>query len=117
LISNAGEGVGVYSLSEDGIDTHFQVNHLAQMMLGFVLLPVLEKSQGRLVVQSSQFHHMTRSSDKFESIQEIKTDIGPSYLYNRSRLAQVLFVRELWKQLAEKGGHVGKVYVNATHPA
>jgi WW domain-containing oxidoreductase len=46
-------------------------------------------------------------------------DIGPTYLYNRTKLAQVLFVRHLVKLLfsfRSMTRHDGTVYINATHP-
>jgi hypothetical protein len=52
---------------------------------------------------------------------KINQDIGPSYLYNRSKLAEVLFVRELLKRIrAGQFGPVtatqGEPWINATHP-
>jgi WW domain-containing oxidoreductase len=58
---------------------------------------------------------------KFESIQEINQDIGAMKLYNRTKLAQILFLRELYFRI--KAGEFGKVtestglsWINATHP-
>ncbi|RPB08118.1 NAD(P)-binding protein [Morchella conica CCBAS932] len=124
LVSNAGIGVGVYNLSRDGIDTHFQVNLLSQMHLILTLLPNIietakENAEARIVLQSSDLHRMAPSSVKFASLDEINTDIGPAYLYNRSKLAQILFVRALVRRLQD--GSLGtcqtsNVYANATHP-
>ncbi|KAL0635723.1 hypothetical protein Q9L58_005358 [Maublancomyces gigas] len=124
LVANAGIGVGVYNLSKDGIDTHFQVNHLSQMHLILTLLPNLvqtakESNEARIVLQSSDLHRMSPSSVKFASLDEINTDIGPAYLYNRSKLAQILFVRALVRRLesgALGGGANAGIYANATHP-
>lgn len=126
LVCNAGLGVGVYNESVDGIDTHFQVNHLSQMLLAMVLLPVLQQTaESRLVVQSSEIHRGPPSDCSFASLAEINTDIGPTYLYARSKLAQILFVRRLVKLLDQPAknatgqlvaGHSGTVYINATHP-
>lgn len=62
---------------------------------------------------------MSPSSVRFASLDEINTDIGPAYLYNRSKLAQILFMRALVKRL-ENGvlgdGVTTGIYVNATHP-
>ncbi|KAI9872010.1 MAG: hypothetical protein M1830_001804 [Pleopsidium flavum] len=124
LICNAGLGVGVYNETRDGIDSHFQVNHLSQMHLILTLLPNLHSTpRSRLVLQSSDLHRAAPSSIKFASLTEINTDIGPSYLYNRTKLAQVLFIRAL-KRRMDSGAlgftqHAGKenlLYANATHP-
>lgn len=126
LVCNAGLGVGVYNESVDAIDTHFQVNHLAQMLLSMVLLPTLQQTSGaRLVVQSSEMHRTVPSDCDFASLADINTDIGPTYLYGRTKLAQILFVRHLVKLLDRPrkdaagqvvAGHRGTVYINATHP-
>ncbi|KAA8900920.1 hypothetical protein FN846DRAFT_957665 [Sphaerosporella brunnea] len=124
LVCNAGIGVGKYGVSKDGIDTHFQINHLAQMHLILQLLPLIEKTaeeheDARIVVQSSSLHSMAPSSTKFETLDEINKDIGPSYLYNRSKLAQILFIREFVQRLKDRklGTSGGKnIFANATHP-
>lgn len=133
LILNAGEGVGVYNLSSDGIDTHFQVNHLSQMLLALMLLPILQRTpESRLVVQSSDMHRFAPGDIQFANLQEINRDIGPSYLYNRSKLAQILFVRHLSKLFyntpsasstssssapsSDAAALPKYPYINATHP-
>ncbi len=101
-------------------DSHFQVNHLSQMHMALTLLPVLQKTpNSRLVVQSSDLHRMAPSDVKFESLEEINQDIGASYLYNRSKLAQVLFIRGLVRRMEQKQlgfQSTEQVWANATHP-
>ncbi|KAL9101773.1 MAG: hypothetical protein Q9187_009201, partial [Circinaria calcarea] len=120
LVCNAGLGVGKYWETSDGIDSHFQVNHLSQVHLIFMLLPNLQGTpHSRLVLQSSDLHRAAPSSVKFASLAEINTDIGPSYLYNRSKLAQVLFVRALKRRMdaGKLGFNISNtLYANATHP-
>ncbi|KAI9888113.1 MAG: hypothetical protein M1823_000048 [Watsoniomyces obsoletus] len=120
LMCNAGLGVGVYNETKDGIDSHFQVNHLSQMHMALTLLPVLQKTpNSRLVVQSSDLHRMSPSGVKFESLDEINQDIGASYLYNRSKLAQVLLIRGLVRRMGQKQlgfQSAEQVWANATHP-
>lgn len=122
LVLNAGLGVGVYNESEDGIDTHMQVNHFSQAHLALSLFPLLQKTpNSRIVSQSSDLHRAAPSSVSFESLSEINQDIGASYLYNRTKLAQVLFVRELVKrvqagQFGTATGSKGQPWINATHP-
>jgi len=112
LVCNAGLGVGKYYETGDGIDSHMQVNHFSQFHLLMKLLPVLQKTpNSRLVIQSSELHRAAPSSIKFASLEEINTDIGPSYLYNRTKLAGILTVRALVRRLKSPG-----LWVNATHP-
>ncbi|KAI8941953.1 hypothetical protein NX059_000065 [Plenodomus lindquistii] len=122
LVCNAGLGVGVYNETRDGIDSHMQVNVFSQAHLTLTLLPVLQKTQdSRIVHQSSDLHRATKTEWKFESISEINQDIGAAFLYNRTKLAQILFLRQLYARI--KAGQFGPVtgttglpYINATHP-
>jgi len=92
-----------------------QVNHIAQFHLFMTLLPVLKKTpNSRLVLQSSDLHKAAQSSTKFASLDELNTDIGATYLYNRTKLAQALIVRALARRL--KAGGIQGPWVNATHP-
>lgn len=122
LICNAGLGVGVYNETRDGLDSHMQVNVFSQAHLTLVLLPILQKTpDSRIVHQSSELHRGSDSSMKFESIQEINQDIGATKLYNRTKLAQILFLHQLYSLI--KAGKYGQVtdstglpWINATHP-
>lgn len=122
LVLNAGLGVGVFNLTPDGIDSHMQVNHIAQYHLLRVLLPIIQKTaDSRIVLQSSDLHRGATDDAKFASLEELNTDIGPMKLYNRTKLAQVLFVHSLVeRKVAGKLGfpsglHTGP-WINATHP-
>lgn len=64
---------------------------------------------------------MLTSNPSFASLEEINTDIGPSSLYARSKLAQVLLVRYMYRlksqpdnQLRLKPG--ASPWIIATHP-
>ncbi|KAF6229401.1 hypothetical protein HO133_007517 [Letharia lupina] len=122
LICNAGQGVGKYNETVDGIDSHFQVNHLSQMLLALTLLPNLQSTpNSRLVLQSSDLHRSPLSSTKFATLDEINTDLGPNSLYSRTKLAQILFVRALVRRMLnnEPGFQSPKYngpWINATHP-
>ncbi|KAF2145269.1 uncharacterized protein K452DRAFT_245058 [Aplosporella prunicola CBS 121167] len=122
LICNAGLGVGVYNETRDGIDSHMQVNHISQFHLVMCALPVLQKTaNSRLVLQSSELHRSI-SDVQFASLAELNRDIGPTKLYNRTKLAQVLFVRSLARHAAKDelgftgNGTAHGPWINATHP-
>ncbi|ETI19770.1 hypothetical protein G647_08783 [Cladophialophora carrionii CBS 160.54] len=120
LILNAGLGVGVYNETKDKLDSHFQVNHLAQFILLIKLLPRLQRTPGaRVVFESSELHRGAASDTKFKDEAEINTDIGPTRLYNRTKLAQILMARAL--QRRKEAGELGfqpdqKIFINAVHP-
>ena len=103
------------------------------MLLAMVLLPnLLATPNARLVCQSSDLHRAAPSSTKFVSVEEINTDLGAMYLYNRTKLAQVCFVRALQRRLdagqlptgsatattvaPDGSGARPSIFVNATHP-
>jgi WW domain-containing oxidoreductase len=122
LVCNAGLGVGVYNETRDGLDSHMQVNVFSQAHLTLTLLPVLQKTpDSRIVHQSSDMHKGATSSMKFESVAEMNQDIGATLLYNRTKLAQILFLRELYRriksgQFGTATGTTGLPWINATHP-
>ncbi|KIW53620.1 hypothetical protein PV05_09175 [Exophiala xenobiotica] len=120
LILNAGLGVGVYNETKDRLDSHFQVNHLSQFHLMLKLLPNLRDTpNSRIVLESSELHRGSNADTKFENEAEINRDIGPTKLYNRTKLAQILTVRALQRRI--DAGQLGfqpgaRIYVNAVHP-
>ena len=101
-----------------------QVNHFSQAHIILTLLPILLRTpNSRLVLQSSTYHRIHSKTIEFASLEEINTDIGPSNLYGRTKLAQILFVRALVRRLRkgqlgcdpEKLKETGP-WVNASHP-
>lgn len=102
LVLNAGLGVGVYNETKDGIDSHMQVNVFSQHHLMMLLLPVLKKTpDSRVVMQSSEFHRMGTSGVQFKDMSEINQDVGPTILYNRTKLGQVCLTKALTRRKAE----------------
>ncbi|KAM0228210.1 hypothetical protein ACHAP5_012005 [Fusarium lateritium] len=120
LVLNAGLGVGPYGETKDGIDSHMQVNVFAQHHLAMTLLPkLIATPDSRLCLQASDMHRAAPGDIKFADLEEINRDIGPSYLYNRTKLAQILLVKALArrKQHGQLGMQPGKgPWINATHP-
>lgn len=96
--------------------------HLILSLLPNLLKTAQEHHDARVVCQSSELHAMSPSDVKFESLEEINKDIGPSYLYNRSKLAQILFIRGLIQRLNDgrvgDGKNIGlaNLFCNATNP-
>ena len=133
LVLNAGIGVNKYEMTQDGLDSHFQINMLAQLHLALILLPTLQataaftKIPARIMMMSSELHRWVPRSTTFATVKELTEKVGPSYLYGRSKLAQILIMRELARRLDE--GKLGStpydastrkarpILVNATHPS
>ena len=116
LINNA----GVFNLpkltkTEDGFETTMAANHLGHFLLTNLLLDLLKKSApSRIVVVSSRRHREWSNGPttgfNFENMNgEIFFDGIAAY--GQSKLANILFTRELAKRLKGTG-----VTVNSLHP-
>lgn len=87
-----------------------------------MLFPVLQRTSGsRLVLMSSDLHWGCPSSTTCTGVPEINTDIGPTYLYNRTKLAQVLTVRARVQRMENNEPNFQNYqkmgpWINATHP-
>ncbi|EXJ66358.1 uncharacterized protein A1O5_10510 [Cladophialophora psammophila CBS 110553] len=100
LVLNAGLGVGVYNETKDKLDSHYQVNHLSQFLLLLKLVPRLQNTPGsRVVFESSELHRGANAEVQFENEAEINWDIGPTKLYNQTKLAQILTMRALQRRI------------------
>lgn len=95
----------------DGLELQFGVNHMGHFMLTLLLLDKLERSDaGRIVVFSSGAHKAGKIH--FDDYNLTKGyNVAKSYC--QSKLANLLFVRELARRLQQKGS---RITVNAVHP-
>jgi NAD(P)-dependent dehydrogenase (short-subunit alcohol dehydrogenase family) len=109
LINNAGIIMPQRVLTEDGYETTFQVNYLAQFYLSQLLLSELEKSpQGRVINLSSSVYRAGKfDPDNLQGEHRFST-IGA---YAASKLCVLLFTVELAHRLEPIC-----VTVNAVHP-
>jgi NAD(P)-dependent dehydrogenase (short-subunit alcohol dehydrogenase family) len=115
LVLNAGLFTRRLTTSEAGFEMMFATTHLGHFQLTHELLPlVLASEAGRIVVTSSLGHVFGGRFD-FDTLRQPSTStfflLKPFLSYGRSKLANLLFVRELARRL----GHT-KVLVNAFHP-
>lgn len=118
LINNAARGIMTYQLSEYGVDRHMALNHMGHVILTSHLLPLMKKtaSQGnivRIANQASNAHQSSPKDTKFETIDDLNTDLGPMGQYGRSKLAAILYSRYLNKHLTSAHPNI---LANATHP-
>ncbi len=109
LVNNAGAINMRRSLTVDGIETTFAVNHLAYFLLTLLLLDRLKASApARIVNVTSEGHRTT--GIRFDDLGG-ERDYAPFRAYCQSKLANVLFTHELARRLQGTG-----VTVNSVHP-
>jgi NAD(P)-dependent dehydrogenase (short-subunit alcohol dehydrogenase family) len=109
LVNNAGVFVAERDTTSDGIERTFAVNHLAPFLLTNLLLDMLKSSAlARIVTTSSVAHKGARMN--FDDIQ-LEKSYGGIRAYSQSKLANILFTRELAKRLAGT-----QVTANCFHP-
>jgi NAD(P)-dependent dehydrogenase (short-subunit alcohol dehydrogenase family) len=97
LVNNAGVMMPPHTLTEQGYELQFGVNHLAHFALTLMLFnTLLESEDPRVVTVSSGLHH--RGRIHFQDLHG-NLDYGPTKYYTQSKLANVVFALELHRRL------------------
>lgn len=110
LIHNAGVFSISRRVSQDGFEEGWAVNYLAPYLLTHLLADqVKEADQGRIIFVSSVVHKMGKID--VHNLSEEKSTFNPFYFYGKSKLAQILFMKELAHRLNQT-----QVTANALHP-
>lgn len=111
LVNNAGLMLGSRRETVDGYEMTFQVNHLGPFLLtGLLRDQLVAGEDARVVNVASDAHKGARHGLDFDDLQATRK--YRSYrVYSKSKLANVLFTRELARRWAETG-----VTANAVHP-
>jgi NAD(P)-dependent dehydrogenase (short-subunit alcohol dehydrogenase family) len=111
LVNNAGGTWSARQVTEQGIEYTFGVNHLGPFYLTNQLLERLRSGpSARVVNLTSVGHHAAFGGMNFDDLQSEQRYEGME-AYCRSKLANVLFTRELAKRLDGTA-----VTANAVHP-
>jgi retinol dehydrogenase 12 len=108
LVNNAGLVAGRRRTTADGLDEVFAVNHLAPFLLTNLLLPSLTSAQARVITVTSDAHAAARLD-----LDDLQLERGwDSWrAYANSKLANILFTRELARRLEGTGATA-----NCAHP-
>jgi NAD(P)-dependent dehydrogenase (short-subunit alcohol dehydrogenase family) len=109
LINNAGALFSNRHVTPEGLELTFALNHMAYFVLTEALRDKLVASAPARIVSTSSIAHERESLD-FDDLQSAK-GYGGLKVYSRSKLANILFTRELARRLAGTG-----VMVNCLHP-
>ncbi|GAA4112013.1 oxidoreductase [Knoellia locipacati] len=123
LANNAGGIMGDRTLTVDGYEKTFQVNHLAGFLLTQLLLPTLVASDATVIQTSSR---AARAFGRFD-IDDLQNEkaYSPQVAYGNGKLGNILFTRELHRRYADQGistvafhpGIVGSNFAHdTTHP-
>ncbi|XP_039512631.1 WW domain-containing oxidoreductase-like [Pimephales promelas] len=117
LVCNAAVCTQPWRLTEDGLESTFQICHLAHFYLVQLLLDVLRLSApARVVVVSSESHRFTDLVDScgkvdLNLLSPPQKQYWSMLAYNRAKLCNLLFSSELNRRMAAFG-----VTSNALHP-
>ncbi len=109
LVNNAGTVFARRTLTADGIEATFAVNHLAGFLLTELLLERIRESAPARIVFTSSVGHFTGTLD----LDDVGFEHGYSIMraYSRAKLANVLTARHLAERLEGTG-----VTVTSLHP-
>uniref|UniRef100_A0A8C7WSA8 Si:dkey-23o4.6 n=1 Tax=Oryzias sinensis TaxID=183150 RepID=A0A8C7WSA8_9TELE len=102
LINNAGVMMCPKRLTEDGFETQLAVNHLGHFLLTNLLLPKLRSSAPSRVVNVSSIAHRGGCID-FDDLFFSRRPYGALESYRQSKLANILFTRDLARRLKGSG--------------
>ncbi|WP_409304535.1 oxidoreductase [Peribacillus sp. SCS-155] len=111
LVNNAGVMTPPYQKTKDGFELQFGSNHLGHFALTGQLLPLLKKTPNSRVVTLSSLAHRG-ASIYFDNLDGTKGYKAMKF-YGQSKLANLLFAKELDNKLKQNGIPVKSV---ACHP-
>lgn len=99
LVNNAGL-LRSYMLTEDGYESVFQVNYLSHFLLTLLLLDKMKKSASSRIINVSSLAHEQKNADlQLHDFKLSKENFDGFRRYAQSKLAQVVFTKELSRRL------------------
>lgn len=112
LVANAGLYRSDLRRTQAGFEETMAVNHLGHFLLANLLLDPLRRAGGRVLVVSSEAHrHGDLASRRLDAVLRGEGGYSGFRAYGDSKLANVLFARELARREADRG-----VSAAAVHP-
>jgi len=109
LINNAGIMDPPYGLTKRGHESQFGTNHLGHFLLTTLLLDEIKEYKARVVTVSSLAHFALIRNKVINSVEQLNVIDKTKYVgeesYGYSKLANLLFTRELERRLEGSGAH------------
>jgi NAD(P)-dependent dehydrogenase (short-subunit alcohol dehydrogenase family) len=109
LINNAGAMFSSRHETDEGLEATFALNHMAYFIMTNILLDRLQAAASARIVSTASGAHVGQHLD-FDDLQSAEHYRGIR-TYGRSKLANILFTRELARRVAGS-----KVAANCLHP-
>ncbi len=102
LLNNAGLA-GTRGLTKSGFELAFGTNHVGHFLFTMLLMPrLLASPSSRIVNVASKSHYQAKGID-FEAVRKTTSTITGLPEYEVSKLANVLFTKELARRIGPKG--------------
>ena len=109
LINNAGALFNTRQVTEDGMELTFALNHMSYFVMALGLRGSLQAAMAARVINTASHAHKGKQLD-FNDLQSANNFRGFN-TYGQSKLANILFTRELARRWAATG-----ITVNSLHP-
>lgn len=113
LINNAGIMACPRWETKDGFEMQFGINHLGHFLFTNLLLDLIKKSTPARIINVSSSAHL-KGDIHFDDI-HLKNDYAPFKAYRQSKIANVLFSKELAKRLEGTSVMVYSLHPGAVH--
>ncbi|KAF2884585.1 hypothetical protein ILUMI_21588 [Ignelater luminosus] len=115
LVNNAGVMFCPESRTEDGFEMQIGTNHLGHFLFTLLLLPrIIKSAPARIVNVSSVGHSLLRGPMNLDDLNWEKRSYSATQAYFQSKLANVLFTKELARRLQE--ANIDGVTIYSLHP-
>ncbi|XP_036149349.1 retinol dehydrogenase 11 isoform X2 [Monomorium pharaonis] len=116
LVNNAGIMFAPYQITEDGFEIQLQSNYLGHFLLTLLLLPKMQSSTPgcRIINVSSLAHIYGKIHLSDINLERSWWYFRPWKAYFQSKLANILFTKELARQLKE--AKISGINVYSLHP-
>ncbi|MDZ4768856.1 MAG: SDR family oxidoreductase [Chloroflexota bacterium] len=111
LVNNAGAFFTTRTVTGDGFEMTFALNHLNYFLLTHELLPLLTRSTPARIISVASDAHQAGTIN-FDNLQSETGFLG-FRVYSNSKLANIVFTYELARRLKEQGAGVT---ANVMHP-